>query len=613
MAETADIKTRRTDNGYIRTLNRSIASSHRVRSAALEIGYMHRGAGSPGGGEARGRADTGSLGGYDAGGFSGYDAGGLSGSGLAGSAGEGICGGVSGNCDESMNEYITARLQEGIERTGETAERAALHLYRSSAKLIRTRQLEESIRNGKFGTGSIIPGAPGSSRSTERIRKAALYIKKKAAGRTVRSMRTGHGVFTSGRAGGRGAAAGQARVRAYLSAERRRKMMIKSSQKAVRDAAKTARSSAKAMQTGGRIAGRLFTAAANAVKTIAASTKALIAAVSAGGAVTVIVVLCCVLLGAALYIFGDESSESYTPVSAEVEAYTQTIRMYCSECGIAEYTELIKAIMMQESGGKGTDPMQASECSFNTKYPKKPNGITDPEYSIMCGVRYFRQSMEQAKVSSPVDIDNIKLALQGFNFGNGYISWAVSKYGGYSPANALEFSKAQAAKQGWSSYGDPEYAAHVLRYYPYGSYSYDIEYTGAGKLGLPIKGMTSSSITSHFGSRSSPGGIGSTNHQGIDIGFSTGTHVLACESGTVTLAGVNGGYGKCIIINHGNNIKTLYGHLSKINVKRGQKVSRGQYIGEVGSTGYSTGPHLHLGVMSGGSFVNPEKGWLSIP
>lgn len=268
---------------------------------------MHYGPGSFGGGGARGRAAAGSFGGRDDGGFSGYNAGGFSGSGLAGSEDEGICGRESENRGESLNEYITARLQEEIERTGETGERAALHLYRSTAKLIRTRQLEESIRSSSLG-----------------------------------------------------------------------------------------------------------------------------------------------------------------------------------------------------SGGKGTEPMQASECSFNTKYPKKPNGITDSEYSVMCGVRYFRQSMEQAKVSSPVDMDHIKLALQGFNFGNGYISWAVSKYG---------------------------------------SYSYDIEYNGAGKLGLLIKGMTSSSITSHFGSRSSPGGIGSTNHQGIDIGFSTGTNVLACESGTVTLAGVNGATG----------------------------------------------------------------------
>ncbi len=134
-----------------------------------------------------------------------------------------------------------------------------------------------------------------------------------------------------------------------------------------------------------------------------------------------------------------------------------------------------------------------------------------------------------------------------------------------------------------------------------------------GKLGLPIKGMTRANMSSHFGPRSSPGGIGSTNHQGLDIAFPAETKVYACEAGTVTTAGWNGGFGKCIIINHGGNVQTVYGHLSEIKVRSGQKVSRGQYIGNVGSTGNSTGPHLHLGVMQNGRYVNTEKGWLSVP
>ena len=120
--------------------------------------------------------------------------------------------------------------------------------------------------------------------------------------------------------------------------------------------------------------------------------------------------------------------------------------------------------------------------------------------------------------------------------------------------------------------------------------------------------MTQGNITSHFGPRSSSGGIGTTNYQGLDIEVPTGTKVLACESGTVTSAGWSGGLGKCIIIKHSGALETVYGHLSKINVTKG----RGQVIGEVGNTGNSTGPHLHLGVRVNGSYVNPEKGWLSI-
>ena len=70
---------------------------------------------------------------------------------------------------------------------------------------------------------------------------------------------------------------------------------------------------------------------------------------------------------------------------------------------------------------------------------------------------------------------------------------------------------------------------------------------------------------------------------------------------------------KRTIKKNGGGLQTVYGHLSDIKVKSGQKVVRGQYIGNVGSTGNSTGPHLHLGVKLNGNYVNPEKGWLSVP
>ena len=80
----------------------------------------------------------------------------------------------------------------------------------------------------------------------------------------------------------------------------------------------------------------------------------------------------------------------------------------------------------------------------------------------------MKAALTSAEVESPIDMEHIKLALQGYNFGNGYISWAKTNYGGYSYANAVEFSTMQAARLGWNSYGDTQYPAHVLRYYPYG-------------------------------------------------------------------------------------------------------------------------------------------------
>ena len=258
------------------------------------------------------------------------------------------------------------------------------------------------------------------------------------------------------------------------------KTAIKTTEQTAKAAQKTAKASAKAAQKAAQTAKVTAKATAEAtkatvkatiaaVKAIIAGTKALISALIAGGWVAIVIILIVVLLGCAVSLFGGGSdSTSYTPVSAEVEAYTPLIQKYAKQYGIPEYVELIKAVMMQESGGKGSDPMQAAEGSFNKKYPHEPNGIKDPEYSIECGVQELKAALTSAEVESPIDMERIKLALQGYNFGNGYISWAKTNYGGYSYANAVEFSAMQAARLGWEKYGDTQYPAHVLRYYPYG-------------------------------------------------------------------------------------------------------------------------------------------------
>jgi murein DD-endopeptidase MepM/ murein hydrolase activator NlpD len=109
-------------------------------------------------------------------------------------------------------------------------------------------------------------------------------------------------------------------------------------------------------------------------------------------------------------------------------------------------------------------------------------------------------------------------------------------------------------------------------------------------------------ITSMVGNRLHPISGVWRYHSGMDIGCQYGDSVWASDSGTVTLAGVNGGYGNCIIIDHGyvngDHYSTLYGHLSSIDVSVGQEVSQGQYIGAVGSTGVSTGPHLHFEIRN---------------
>ena len=116
---------------------------------------------------------------------------------------------------------------------------------------------------------------------------------------------------------------------------------------------------------------------------------------------------------------------------------------------------------------------------------------------------------------------------------------------------------------------------------------------------------TSGRISSYFGGRKSPGGIGSTNHKGIDIAGPYGTPVYAADGGTVTYSGWMGGYGYLVEINHGNGYVTRYGHNSSLTVSVGQHVYKGQQVARAGSTGNSTGNHCHFEVRYNGVAKNP--------
>lgn len=329
--------------------------------------------------------------------------------------------------------------QNGLQiRHGTASRSAAPDMPQSGkSKLIKTRQ--QSRKTIKT-----------TARNTEKAVKSTAKGSVKTAERGVKTAQ----------------ATSKATIKTAEQTAKATKEAAKASAKAAQKAAQAAKATAKATAEATKTAVRATIAA---VKAIIAGTKALISALIAGGWVSVVIILIVVLLGCAVSLFGGGGgSNAYTPVSAEVEAYEPLIQKYAKQYGIPEYVELIKAVMMQESGGRGLDPMQAAEGSFNTRYPHEPNGIQDPEYSIECGVQELKAALISAEVENPIDMEHIKLALQGYNFGNGYISWAKTNYGGYSYANAVEFSTMQAQRLGWEKYGDTQYPAHVLRYYPYG-------------------------------------------------------------------------------------------------------------------------------------------------
>ncbi|HEX3018091.1 MAG TPA: lysozyme family protein [Caproicibacter sp.] len=284
-------------------------------------------------------------------------------------------------------------------------------------------------------------------------------------------------------------------------------------------------------------------------------------------------------------------------LSAEVLAYQPIVSQYCSKYGIPDYVLLVLSVMQQESGGSRKDLMQCSECPLNTKYPNKPNSITDPKYSIEIGTEYLASCLRAALCKSPSDIPGISLALQGYNFGGGYISWAFEHGGGYSQANAIQFSELKARDLNCKSYGDSQYVNRVLKYYNFNS-------TGSGTFGYPLKPGTYS-ITRGYGYDDG------VLHKGIDFAAPVGTNIYAASSGTVVFAGYGASgngynrYGNVIVIKQNEKYSTLYGHCSKLLVTTGQAVQRGSVIGLVGSTGDSTGNHCHFEIRVNGSQVDP--------
>jgi len=369
--------------------------------------------------------------------------------------------------EESPVEYAGNRIERVEQRAGKESASAA---YRGGKKLaVKTREkFIEQKQKQREATAAPVDGETGGGGTSAQPEQRKAKKGRTEAGRSIKVKLEAEKSIKE--AGNRTVKTAPRVVKASpVSSEKvktqailQKKQALKS-MKAAREAKRaamrsvqTAKQSKKTAQATAKGIKAMAEAAAHAVKAVFAVLMA------GGGAVVVILILIVGIIGGAAFIGSSQSSE---PLSAEVLAHTPTIQRYASEFGIPEYVPVIQAIMMQESGGRGTDPMQASECPYNTQYPNTPGAIQDADYSIKVGVQYYADCIREAGCESPQDMDKLKLSLQGYNYGNGYITWAIRNHGGYSEANALQFSQEQAAAHGWSGYGDPEYVPHVLRYY----------------------------------------------------------------------------------------------------------------------------------------------------
>ena len=371
--------------------------------------------------------------------------------------------------EESPVEYAGNRIQRVEQRMGRESASAA---YRGGKKLaVKTYEKikaqkqkqreaatpslgEENTRGNTFTQAGQTMAKKGRTEATRsiKVKPEAEKTIKEAGNRTVKIAPR---VVTASPVSSQ-----KVKTQAVLQKKQALKSMkaAREAKRAAMHSVQTAKQSAKAT---GRGLKAMAEAAAHAVK------AAFAALMAGGGAVLVVLILIVGIIGGAAFLGNSQSSEA---LSAEVLAHTPAIQKYASEFGIPEYVPAIQAIMMQESGGRGTDPMQASECPYNTQYPNTPGAIQDADYSIKVGIQYYADCVQEAGCESPQDMDKLKLSWQGYNYGNGYISWALEKFGGYSEANALQFSQEQAAAHGWSGYGDPEYVPHVMRYYSGGGW-----------------------------------------------------------------------------------------------------------------------------------------------
>jgi len=383
--------------------------------------------------------------------------------------------------EESPHEYATTKVTSAGRWTGGHAMGAA---YAGGKKLaIKTREkTQEKRRKVSLAGEDAKTKAPGGKTegkdAGERAtaRKAGQQSAARKAGqesaegkiRTRKVQRTGiktsakHTVKSNPRS---------IKISPYskVGAQAQQAMEQKhQAEKAAKTAKQTAIQSAKAAKNTQKAAKTTVRGTVTAAKAGMAALKSFVAGLGTVGIIIVLVLIIVVgIIGGALS--ASDSSSSSQPLSKEVLSYTSVIRKYAGQYGIPEYVPVIQAIMMQESGGRGKDPMQASECPCNTRFPKRPGGITDPDYSIQAGIQYYAGCISGAGCMGPKDMERLRLSLQGYNYGNGYIPWAIKNYGGYSEANARKFSEEQAKAHGWSSYGDPEYVPHVLRYYSAGN------------------------------------------------------------------------------------------------------------------------------------------------
>lgn len=293
----------------------------------------------------------------------------------------------------------------------------------------------------------------------------------------------------------------------------------------------------------------------------------------------------------------------FETIDPEVEQWRELVTEIAEANDMTDYIGLILAIIQVESGGTGTrDIMQSSESAG---YPR--NYFQTERESVEQGISYLKSAVERLEGYSSDYLNDMKLIAQSYNFGIGFAGHVGSNdYDGYDITISENYSKDVVAVSLGNLTGETypyenELSLRLNKPYLYrngGNFLYGeligqyINAVGDGELYPPVQPLR---VTSLFGPRPSPGGIGSTDHKGIDFGCTLGvTPINALAGGTVVKSQYMNGLGNTVIVQHNNSMYTTYGHMNSLSVQTGQTVNAGEQLGICGTTGNSTGPHLHL-------------------
>ena len=293
-------------------------------------------------------------------------------------------------------------------------------------------------------------------------------------------------------------------------------------------------------------------------------------------------------------------------LSEKVLSYKPLVEKYAQEYGVAEYVPHLLAIMMVESRGEGNDPMQSSESIRGLI-----GEIDNPEASIKQGVIHFSRVLQYAKEHGT----DVWSAVQSYNYGGGFIDFVS---GNWSFAQAISFSSARSkgvrvpyvndisTKHGYDyryDYGNMFYVFLVQQYLGGGS--------GNGEFKLPVPDYVVTSTWNEQRDLILQDGRRKVDvHKGIDFVYRDNRvhgDIYAVSDGEVVFSGSSGGFGNLVVLKHGNGVYSYYGHLHNISVQKGVKVSTGTVVGTMGTTGDSTGIHLHFAISNElfADFVDP--------